>query len=402
MTEAVSRDDAPTRRDIFKLAGAGVAAATVISAKATPAFAQVAEEVNTPTLTLARKGIDKALDVINVDYLEEAVNEVYTEGVRVFVMNGSGKQWTLAENQRAWGDYVFTPHRLSGLGKEDIDLSIDLLGLKLPHPFIITPFGSHGIHHPLAEVATAIGGAQSGALSCYSSASTSAMEEITKASDAPKFFQIYLDVDDGKNQELLVRAKGAGFKGIVFTMDSIAQSSSDEYVRLGKNRPWLPYGNFDEGKSTKFKINLGWSDVGMIAKASGLPVVVKGITRAEDALKAIESGASAIQVSNHGGRSLDGTPATISVLPEIADAVQGKAPVIFDSGIRRGTDVVKALALGADAVAIGRPVMYGLALGGASGVDSVLSYFHRETVEVMVQCGARSVAELDRTHVRRV
>ncbi|UXH76506.1 alpha-hydroxy-acid oxidizing protein [Roseateles amylovorans] len=387
-----------SRRGLLKYAGAGVAAVALAS----KAGAQVAEEANTPVLTLSRKGIDKALKVVNIDLLEEAACKNYSEGVQAFVRNGSGRQWTLHENQRAWGDYVFTPHRMNGIVRDKIDLSVDLLGMRLPHPFIITPFGSHGLHHPLAEIATVRGASKSGGLACVSSASTASMEDIMKASDTPKLFQIYLDIDEGRSREMLQRARSAGFKAIILTVDAIGQGSSDEYVRLGHPRPWLPYGNYAAGESPTFKTDLSWKDVEMIRKVTGLPVIVKGITRAEDAVAAVKAGAAAVQVSNHGGRALDGTPASISALPAIADAIQGHVPIILDSGIRRGTDVVKALAMGATAVAIGRPIMYGLNLGGASGVDSVLAYFRRETVDTTLHCGVNAVSKLGRAHVRHV
>lgn len=362
----------------------------------------MAEEANTESLALTRKGIDKALNVVNIDLLQEAAAKNYSEGVRAFVFNGSGRQWTLNENQRAWGDWAFTPHRMNAIVREKIDLSVDLLGLKLPHPFIVTPFGSHALHHPLGEIATVRGAGKSGGLACVSSASTASMEDIAKATPGPKWFQIYLDVDSGRSREMLQRARAAGYKAIILTVDAIGQGSSDEYVRLGKSRPWLPYGNYPPGQSTRFKTDLSWKDVEMIRQVTGLPVIVKGITRAEDAVAAVKADASAVQVSNHGGRALDGTPASITVLPAIADALKGDVPIILDSGIRRGTDVVKALALGANAVAIGRPVMYGLNLGGASGVDSVLAYFRNETVDTTLHCGVDALAKLGKAHVRHV
>ncbi len=162
------------------------------------------------------------------------------------------------------------------------------------------------------------------------------------------------------------------------------------------------FARLSPGTQTNFKTDLSWDDVGMIRDATGLPVVVKGITRAEDARAAIKAGASAVQVSNHGGRALDGTPASITVLPSIADEVKGEVPIILDSGIRRGTDVVKALALGANAVAIGRPLMFGLVLGGASGLDSVIRYFHRETVDTVLHCGVDRIGDLGAAHVRHI
>jgi lactate oxidase len=390
-----------SRRQLFKFAGMGLAA-TALASSATLVAAQVPEEAKTEPLNIVRKGIDKSFEVFNIDILEEQAKRFYNDGTYVFVKHGSGRQWTLAENQRAWGDYILTPHRMQGIVRGKIDLSVTLLGQNLPHPLIITPFGSHGLHHPAAELATAQGAAMSGGLLSVSSASTASLEDIAKASAGPKWFQIYLDVDEGFSREVLHRAKAAGYKAIILTVDSIGQGSSDEYERLGKPRPWLPYGNFPAGRTPKFKTNLSWNDVEMIRKETGLPVVVKGITRPQDARAAVTAGAAAVQVSNHGGRALDGTPASITVLRSIADEVKGDVPLILDSGIRRGTDVVKALALGATAVAIGRPIMFGLATGGASGVDSVIRYFHTETVDAVLHSGVDSIAKLSGEHVRRI
>lgn len=385
-----------SRRKLLKVAGIGLAATLVPGM----ALAQLKAESGSPPLSLQRKGIDRALNVINPDLLEAEAKKVYSEPVYLFVTQGSGKQWTLRENQYAWSDWAFNPHRMGGVVRDKIDTSVTLLGEKLPHPLLVTPFGSHGLHHPEAEIATARGAAMSGALACFSSASTASLEDIAKASTGPKWFQMYLNVDEGLSREVLQRASRAGFKAVILTIDAIGQGSSDAYVRTGQARPWLPYGNFPSGNANAFKTNLSWSDVAMIRKVTDLPVIVKGVTRAEDALAAIQAGATAIQVSNHGGRALDGTPASITVLPGIADAVKGQVPVIFDSGIRRGTDVAKALALGASAVAVGRPLMYSLALGGAKGVDSLLSFLHDELVETMLHLGVNRLDELDRSYLR--
>lgn len=403
VTDTISADASElanhSRRDMFRLAGAGFATAAL--AASGMAGAQVPEEANTEALLIERKGINKDISVFNVDLLEEQAKQRYGNGTYVFVSHGSGDQWTLRENRRAFGDYVFTPHRMQGVVREKIDTSVTLLGEKLPHPVIVTPFGSHGLHHPAGEVATAEGAARSGALLTVSSASTRSMEDIAKASKGPKWFQMYLTVDAGQSKEVLQRARDAGYKAIVFTVDAIGQGSSDEYLRLGKPRPWLPYGNFPTGNANAFKTNLTWQDLEFIGSVTGLPVIVKGITRPEDALAAVKAGAAAIQVSNHGGRALDGTPAAITVLPEIAQALQGDVPIVMDSGIRRGTDIVKALALGADAVAIGRPLMYGLTVGGAGGVNSVMEFMNRELVNTVLHSGVDSIGKLSEKHVRR-
>lgn len=387
-----------SRREMFRYAGAGLATAALSASGLSRA--QAKEEAEAEPITIVRKGIDKEIQVFNIDLLEEEAKRVYSAGVYVFVAHGSGQQWTLRENRRAFDDYIFTPHRMRGIVRDKIDTSVTLLGEKLPHPVIVTPFGSHAIHHPAGEIATAQGAARSGALLCVSSASTASMEDISKATTGPKWFQIYLNTDLGFSREQLQQAKAFGYKAIILTIDAIGQGSSDEYERLGKPRPWLPYGNFLKGgNANAFKTDLSWKDVEFCRKESGLPVVVKGITRPQDAVDAVKAGGSIIQVSNHGGRALDYTPAAITVLPKIADALKGDTPIIMDSGIRRGTDIVKALALGANAVAVGRPVMYGLTVGGAGGVNGVMSYFRRELVNTMLHCGVDKVASLGRQHI---
>ena len=390
-----------TRREMMALAGAGAASAAALSVMRS-ARAQAPEEADSPSVTIVRKGINKEIEVFNVDILEAQAKAVLPEASYVFIANGNGEQWTLRENRRAFGDYVFIPHRMGGIVRDKIDTSITILGEKLPHPVFVSPMGSHGLVHPEGEVATAQGAAKLGGLLCVSSASTRSMEEIAKASKGPKWFQMYLDTDPGLSKEILERARDAGFKAVILTVDAIGQSSSDEYARLGNSRPWLPYGNFPAGRATSFKTDLSWKDFDMVRNITGLPVVIKGLTRPEDAATAVKAGAAAVQVSNHGGRQLDGTPATITVLPQIVDAVQGSAPIIFDSGIRRGMDVAKALALGANAVAVGRPVWWSLTVGGAGGIAGLMDYFHRELVESMLHLGVDKIASLGREHVQRV
>jgi lactate oxidase len=386
---------------MLRLVGVGSVSAAALS-MARSARAQVAQEAENEPVTIQRKGIDKYLDVINVDLLEADAKKHLPEGVYVFIAHGAGEQWTLRENRRAFGDYVFNPHRMGGIVRDRIDTSVTMLGETFPHPVFVTPMGSHGLVHPEAEIATAKGAAKSGGLLCVSSASTTSMEDIGKASSGPKWFQMYLTVDAGLSREILQRVRPAGFKAVILTIDAIGQRPSDEYVRLGRNRPWLPYGNFPEGRANASKTDLSWADLEFTATTSGLPVIVKGIIRPEDATAAVRAGAAAVQVSNHGGRALDGTPAAISVLPRIADALQGDRPIIMDSGIRRGMDVAKALGLGADAVAIGRPVWWALTLGGASGVKGLMDYFHLELVNTMLHLGVDKIASLGREHVQYI
>lgn len=387
-----------SRREMLQLAGAGLASAAILPFTKS-AEAQLPEVANSPPVTIVQRGINRELDVINIDLLESQARGVLSDGVYVFIATGSGEQWTLHENRRAFGDYALNPHPMGGIVRDRIDTSITILGERLPHPIFVSPMGSHGLVHPEAEAATARGMAKSGGMLCVSSASTIAMEEIARASATSKWFQMYLDNDAGLSREILQRARDAGFKAIILTVDAIGQSSSDQYADMGRNRPWLPYGNFPPGRATSFKTDLSWRDFDMVRNITGLPVVIKGVTRAEDAAAAVRAGAAAIQVSNHGGRSSDGSPAGITVLPRIVDAVHGAVPIIFDSGIRRGMDIAQVLALGANAVAVGRPVWWSLTLGGEGGISGLMDYFQRELIESMLHLGVNNIASLGREHV---
>jgi lactate oxidase len=374
------------RRRLLHLGCAGLATASSLSTRV--AGAQVREVAGNEPGTLLRPGTDREIEVINTDLLEEQARQILAEGVYVFIAHGTGEQWTLRENRRAFADYVFTPHRMRGIDRNKIDTSLTMLGQKFPHPIFISPMGGHGLVHPDGEIATARGAGKSGGLLCVSSASTRSMEEIASVTPSPKWFQMYLSVDAGESRAVLQRARDAGFKVVILTIDAaVGQGSSDEYVRLGRKRPSLPSGNYPTGNAHELKTDLSWADLEFVQKTTGLPVVIKGITRHEDATAAVKAGAAAIQVSNHGGRSLDGLPASISVLPRIVDAVRGDVPIIMDGGIRRGADIAKALALGADAVAVGRPVWWALAVGGAGGVGSLMSYLKHDLVTTMLHCG---------------
>jgi lactate oxidase len=280
------------------------------------------------------------------------------------------------------------------------------LGHDLPFPMITPPAGVQGMIHVEAEVAGARGTGMAGTLYVSSGLATKKMEDIAQATPGPKWFQIYMNKDTEINRWLVQRAKAAGYSAIVLTADGIGAGLSDEFIRLG--RPFPPDlqvpGSFDpaqggHGNAWNLKRNLSYSDIGFLREASGLPVLVKGLLRVEDVQQSLAAGAAAIWVSNHGGRQIDGVPATVSVLAAAVDAVQGRVPVIVDSGFRRGIDVFKGLALGATAVAIGRPVLWGLAVGGAPGVKSVYEHLVEELRAAMLLSGAAKIAEVDRKYV---
>jgi 4-hydroxymandelate oxidase len=245
---------------------------------------------------------------------------------------------------------------------------------------------------------------------CVSSLSNTPMEEIAAAAPAgDRWFQLYVFRDRGVTRDLIARAEAAGYGAIVLTVDAPILGRRERDVRnefelpAGLTIACVPHGEVDAptGQSglaayfaTMLDPSLDWSDLEWLVGATRLPVAVKGVHRPDDAERAIDAGAAAVVVSNHGGRQLDTVPATIEMLEPIADAVAGRTGVLLDSGVRRGTDVVKALALGADAVMIGRPVLWGLATGGAAGVRRTVELLVSEVREAMTLCGARTIAEL--------
>jgi len=331
------------------------------------------------------------------------VQDVIPEAGFELVSGAAGDEWTLRENRRAFDDFRIEPKRLRGVSAD-----VDLLGHKLPFPFFTAPMGAHGMVHEEAEVATARGTGMAGTIYCSSGASHRTLEEIAEATQGPKWFQLYWNNDIEVTKSLLSRAKASGYSAIVLTADALGPGMPEDFKAMGAPfRQDMVFGNHDpaRGGSGDFfdqKVDLGPDAIKFIKDQTGLPVIVKGLLRADDADTAIKAGAAAIQVSNHGGRQIDGVPAAIAALPDVVKIVDGRVPVIMDSGIRRGIDVIRALAMGADAVAVGRPVMYGLGLGGAQGVQSVLEHLQAELQSAMLLTGAAKLADLDPSYINLV
>ena len=388
-----------SRRTLLEIAGLG-SAALLTAAAGQPGPAPATNG------GAASAGVDQKLQIVSLGDVETEAHRVMSKAAWAFVANGSGDQWTLAENRRAFNDYPIVTRRLRGVEGKSIGLGTRLLGHDLPYPILVAPSGVHIFAHPTAEAASASGAETAGALYTASGASYLPLEQIAAATTGPKWFQAYLNIDDGVTKEILVRAKNAGFTAIVLTADAIGPGLSDEFVRMGMPfPPGMTFGNNDprfggRGNFMAQKTAMTFDDIGMIGSVTGLPVVVKGIMRAADAKDAVAAGAAAIQVSNHGGRQIDGVPGSISVLSDVVDEVGDGVPVIFDGGIRRGIDVFRALALGATAVATARPVLYGAALGGPSGVASVLEHLRDELRSAMLLAGTQTVADIKRDCLR--
>lgn len=336
--------------------------------------------------------------VLNLRELEERAKAVLPPGNWAFIAGASGDEWTKAENEAAFHRVTLAPHFLSGV--KTADTSTTLLGTKLAAPIIVCPMGNQANAHMTAEAGTAIGTAAEGLLMACSTASSLPMETIMAASPGPKWFQLYMPEDRGLARELVTRAKAAGFKAILFTADTQGGAPSERAIRAGYKPSGKPHGNFSAAAT--LNKGLSWDDVDFVQKTSGLPVLVKGVLTERMVKQAVAAGVAGIQVSNHGGRGVDGSPATITVLPRLVQAADGKLTIVMDSGVRRGKDILRALALGAHAVGVGRPVYWGLGLGGSDGVKAVLAKLKFELESVMLGMGASKLSDIDHTFVNPV
>jgi L-lactate oxidase len=349
----------------------------------------------------------KRLKIINTAELEIEAEKILPKGGYGYIFGGSGAEYTKGENLHAMQAVGLEPHFLAGVLKPD--LSVTILGSKLPFPIIVPPMGGQGLAHVSKEIGMAQGAQAAGTLMVLSMQSNVSLEDVAAAHPGPKWMQLYFPADRGYAREVIMRAKAAGYTAIVPTIDSTLAYPRDNNIRnnfripvsLGKGN--APKDEADPVKAAAImnrrKVDLNWDDMVWIKEQTGLPVVVKGVMSPVTAKQAIERGIDVVWVSNHGGRALDGVPASISVLPRIADAVNGRVPIVFDSGIRRGQDVFRALALGANVVACGRPVLYGLALGGNLGAQSVLEYLRDDLYIVMQLTGTQNVKAITRDYV---
>jgi len=329
-----------------------------------------------------------------------------------YVAGGAWDEVTMRRNREAFERITFRPRFFREVDK--VDVSTSLFGLKLPMPIAVAPTGTHGLIHADAEIGTVTGAGAAGALMAVSTSSSVPLEKIAGAAKAPLWFQLYTGPDEEGTRERVARAVDLGCKAIVITVDAPynAPRERDQRNRLvrasgaesrgGRRRregepaePPAPY-----GLPMRFQARLNWTFLDKLVKWVKVPVLVKGVLTGEDAALCVRHGAAGIVVSNHGGRYLDGDPATIEVLPEIVAAAGPRTPVLIDGGFRRGTDVLKALALGARLVLVGRPPLWGLGAFGAAGVQRVLELMRNELALAMALSGRPSIAAIDRSLVR--
>ncbi|MEV0495518.1 alpha-hydroxy acid oxidase [Streptomyces atratus] len=283
----------------------------------------------------------------------------------------------------------------------DVDTSCTLLGTRLNHPILLAPVALQRLFHADGEHATLAGAATGGTLPVISMESSVSLRDLSGAGSPPFWFHLYVQRDRGLTRELIARAEDAGAEALVLTLDTpvaghrYRQQAAMTHLPDGVRRANLPDDADPRLAGGCLDPSVTWTDIEQLASATRLPVVGKGVLHPDDALRACAAGLAAVVVSNHGGRNLDTAAATVDQLPAVAEAVAGRIPVLVDGGIRRGTDVLKAIALGATSVLIGRPYMWGLATDGADGVRAVVDLLRDELATAMALCGTPRLELID-------
>lgn len=338
---------------------------------------------------------------ISVSDFEAAARKILPKSVFDFVAGGAADEITIRWNREAYDRIALQPRVLTDVS--GVDTRVRLLGLDLPHPILLAPGAYQKLLHRTGEAATARGAGRAEAVFVVSSNATVSIEEIARVATSPLWLQLYAQSDPARNQEIIERAQAAGCRALVVTVDTPVIGPRNREQRGGfrlpkhLNLPMNPQNQQERKQGSHRRVSLTWKDIENFRALSRIPVLLKGILHPDDADLAVQRGADGIIVSNHGGRNLDTAPATIDALPAVADKVGGRIPVLVDGGIRRGTDVVKALASGAAAVLIGRPYLYGLAAAGADGVADVVRLLRTEIEQAMALVGRARIADLDRS-----
>ncbi|APR84252.1 Glycolate oxidase [Minicystis rosea] len=354
--------------------------------------------------------------LLTVDDFERAAEAVLPRMAWDYYRSGADDERTLRANRRAFRHWEIWYRVLVDVAQRSLDTK--LLDLELSSPIAIAPTAYHCMACPDGELSTARAAAAAGTLYIVSTLATTRLEDVAAATTGPKWFQLYVHKDRGFTKALVERAEAAGYRAIVLTVDAplLGRRLADE-----RNGFTLPAGmamanlitpgviaSTAEEKSllakyvaSRHDAALSWKDLAWLRGLTSLPLLLKGIVREDDAVRALEHGVAGVVVSNHGARQLDGSPASIDALPGVVRAVAGRCPVLMDGGVRRGTDVLKALALGASAVLLGRPILWGLAAGGERGVARVLEIMNGELSLAMALAGCPSIADIDADLVRR-
>jgi 4-hydroxymandelate oxidase len=346
---------------------------------------------------------------ITISDFEEVARQRLATMVYDYFAGGAGDEISLRRNCAAFDELLLAPRVLRDVSR--LDAGLELFGAKLPYPILLAPAAYHCLAHPEGERETARGAGAAGTVLVISALSTMTVEDIAAAATAPLWFQLYVQQDRAFTRDLVQRAEAAGCEALCITVDTPVLGTRHREVR---DRFELPAGldranlrgwkgatasHLDESGvySDVLDAAMTWETIDWILGFAKVPILLKGILTPADAELAVEHGVAGIIVSNHGARNLDTTPATIEALPHVVEAVAGRLPVLLDGGIRRGTDVIKALALGARAVLVARPYLWGLAAAGAEGVAGVMKLLRNELLSAMALCGCPTLAAIDST-----
>jgi 4-hydroxymandelate oxidase len=347
----------------------------------------------------------------NLDDIEREGRSRLEAPVYDYFAGGAGDERTLTRNTAAWGELVLRPRQLVDVSR--VDTSIELLGHRLDLPVLLAPCAFNILAHSDGELGVARAAARAGIVQVLSMQATRTIEEVASVGDGQRWLQLAVLRDRGITRALVERAAAAGYTALCLTVDVPVLGRRERDIRnsfrvpdgieMVNLSPYTPAGLAETDPQTAlarfvnglFDPGLTWDALDWICSITKLPVLAKGILTGDDARRAVEHGASAIMVSNHGGRQLDGVSSTCEALPEVAEALAGRVPITVDGGLRRGLDVVRAIALGATAVLLGRPYLWALAVDGEAGVQSMLEMFRREIELAMALLGRPSIADID-------
>jgi isopentenyl diphosphate isomerase/L-lactate dehydrogenase-like FMN-dependent dehydrogenase len=334
------------------------------------------------------------LDFVSNEELIREARRRLPQGAWDYLVGGSESETTLRRNRLAFDKVAFRPRILVDVS--NIDTSTTFLGHKLRIPAILAPIGSLQVFDPEGAVAVARAAAEFGSMQCVSTATLPPLEETAAATPTPKIFQLYVFGDDQWVEDTVKRAKDAGYAALALTVD-VAHYSRRERPMLTRYIP--PTRRAGVAPERRWQASLTWEMMDRIRDLAGLPFMLKGVQTAEDAEIAVQHGVDYIWVSNHGGRQIDHGQGSLDVLPEIVQAVGGRARIIVDGGVQRGSDILKAIALGADVVALGRLQGWGLAAAGATGVVRMLEILEDELISAMGLTGLTSIDQVNRKYV---
>jgi len=354
-------------------------------------------------------------NVVSLGDYEELARERVSASAWAYLSGGAGDEWTVAENRAAYQRLTLRTRVLEDLGGGNT--AVELFGRRFGAPILLAPVAYHRLFHPDGELATVLAASAMQTGLIVSTQATTPIEDIAQHAKSPVWFQLYVQPDRDFTAALVRRAEAAGYTALVVTVDAPVAGIRNREQRAGfalppdldavnlrgMRLPAMQPANNDQLLlgGPLLAAAMTWRDVAWLRSLTRLPIIAKGIMTAEDAQRAVAEGFDGIIVSNHGGRTLDTQPATIEVLGEVAAAVGDRVPVLCDGGIRRGSDVFKALALGAKAVLIGRPYVWGLAAAGAPGVAHVIRILRAELEVTMALCGCKDIAAIDKARVRR-